>query len=118
MWLILIAGGLTIVLSYLSSKFWRFLISIAGFFLIACFLYGSYNFGQLIAKNSPEFYVLSDNCTLSETDTKYIIPSFYQWNAILVSIDEDNVLTGQVLVKDLSELECSIEKKNVGLIKL
>ena len=117
MWLVLVVGGLIILLFYFSHRFWRFVISVMGIFILAYILYGSYNFGQLIAKSSSEFYVLSDNCSLLNTDTKYVIPNFYHENAILVSIDENNTLTGQVLVKNLSELECSTEKKNVGLIK-
>ncbi len=117
MWVMLIVTALLVFFFYASNRFWRFVISTCGVFLAAYFLYGSYNFGQLIAKSSSEFYVLSDSCTLSETGTKYIIPSFSQGNAILVSIDADNTLMGQVLVKNLSELECSTEKKNVGLIK-
>lgn len=117
MWLVLVVSGLIVLLFYLSHKFWRFVISAFGFFILAYFLYGSYNFGQLVAKTGAEFYVPSESCTALNSVARYIIPSFHGESAILVAIDENNKLTGEIEVKNMSELGCGTQKKNVGQIK-
>lgn len=116
MWAVVIIAGLIIFFFFSFHSLWRKLISFAGLLLLGYLLYGSYNFGIILAKNSAEFYVPAANCELLEKDTPYIIPSFYQGKAILVPIDENRKMTGSILVKDLAELGCSTEKKYVGFV--
>ncbi|MCB0367853.1 MAG: hypothetical protein KDD45_00070, partial [Bdellovibrionales bacterium] len=117
MWLVLIVSGVIVFLFYLSHRFWKFIISALGFFILVYFLYGSYNFGQLLAKTGTEFYVPAESCLLLNPEVRYIIPSFHGESAILVAIDVENRLTGEVEVKNMSELGCGTQKKNVGQIK-
>lgn len=117
MWLVLIISGLIVFLFYFSHRFWRFIISAFGLFILGYFLYGSYSFGQLLAKTGTEFYVPAESCILLTPGVSYIIPSFHGESAILVAIGADNKLTGEVEVKNMSELGCGTQKKNVGQIK-
>lgn len=117
MWLVLIVSSLIVFLFYFSHRFWRFIISAFGFFILCYFLYGSYNFGQLLAKTGTEFYVPSEGCVSLDSETVYIIPSFYGESAILVAVDSDSKLTGEVVLKNMSELGCGTIKKSAGLIK-
>jgi len=117
MWLVIILGALTILFIYASHFIWQKIISFVAILLLCLMLYGSYNFGTLLGQSTPEFYVPVAGCVSLDQNTKYIIPSFYQGKAILVSITESNTLAGSVLLKDLSELGCATEHKTVGLIK-
>lgn len=117
MWLIIVVCVLLVLFFYAAHKFWRFVISVIGIFLLAYFLNGSYGFGQLLARSSTEFYVPTEGCASLDSGTRYIIPSFHGESAILVAIDSDNKLTGEVKLKNMSELGCGTIKKNVGSIK-
>lgn len=117
MWLMIIVTALLVFFFYASNRFWRFIISTGGVFLVAYFLYGSYDFGQLLARSGTEFYVPTEGCISLDSETRYIIPSFHGESAILVAIDSDNKLTGEVELKNMSELGCGTLKKSVGLIK-
>lgn len=117
MWLVIILGALVTLFFYGSHFIWRKVISVIGLGLICFMLYGSYNFGLLLARSTSEFYVPVVDCPSLDQGTRYIIPNFYQDKAILVSIDENNILAGDILVKNLSELGCSTIKQSVGLVK-
>ena len=115
MWLVAILAILIITFFYNFSGY-RKVIALCGTLLLGYLLYGSYNFGILLAKNTSTFYVPAQNCSSLDKNTSYIIPNFYQGKAILVSVDNNKKLTGSVLVKDLSEPGCSTELKYIGLI--
>lgn len=116
MWAVVILAVLVIIFLFYSHSFWKKTISFCGILLLSYLLYGSYNFGILLAKNTIAFYVPSQNCASLEKDTQYIIPNFYQGKAILVPVNNDKKMTGSVLVKDLSESGCATEIKYIGLI--
>ena len=116
MWVVVILAALIILFLFSLHSAWRSFFSFCGVLLLGYFLYGSYNFGTLLAKSTSEFYVLSSNCNSLEKDL-YVIPNFYQGKAILVTIDSAKKMTGDVLVKDLSELGCSTKKQYVGQLK-
>lgn len=115
MWAVVILAILLITFFYNFSGYRKF-IAFCATLLLGYLLYGSYNFGILLAKNVSTFYVPAQNCTFLDKNTSYIIPNFYQGKAILVSIDSNKKLTGNVLVKDLSEPGCGTELKYIGLI--
>jgi hypothetical protein len=117
MWILIIIGFFALFTSYHSDYFWMWAIRICGILLLAGVLFGSYHFGQYVAQNTTIFYMPADDCSLSNNRTKYIIPSFYQDEAVLVAIDGNNVLKGEVMSKKLSDLDCGYIKKDVGIIK-
>ena len=117
MWIELIFTALIIYSSYMSSIVWQWIIRVSGVVVFVYVFLHSYNLGQFVAQNTSVFYVSMNNCSLSHDQERYIIPSFYQDNAILVSIDENNILKGNMIIKKLSDLECGITKQNIGLIK-
>jgi len=116
MWVVLILGALTVLFFYGSHFIWRKIISVIGLGLICFVLYGSYNFGSLLARSTSDFYVPMSDCASLDQNTRYIIPIFYQGKAILVPIDADRKMIGGILVKDLAELGCTTERKYVGMV--
>ena len=116
MWAVVILAALIIIFFFNFHSFWKKVISFCGILFLGYLLYGSYNFGILLAKNTTAFYVPSQNCVSLEKDTQYIIPNFYQGKVILVPINSDRKMTGSVLVKDLSEAGCATEIKYIGKI--
>jgi hypothetical protein len=115
MWAVVILAVLIITFFYSFSGYKKF-IALCGTLLLGYLLYGSYNFGMLLAKNTAEFYVPVQNCASLEKDVTYIIPNFYQGKAILVPIDNARKMNGSILIKDLSELGCATERKYVGVV--
>lgn len=115
MWIVAILTILIITFFYNFSGYKKF-TALCGTLLLGYLLYGSYNFGMLLAENTIEFYVPVQNCASLEKDIVYVIPSFYQGKAILVSISNDRKMTGRILIKDLSELGCATERKYVGIV--
>lgn len=116
MWAVVILTGLIIFFFFSFHSGWRKFISFCGILLFGYLLYGSFNFGMVLAKNTVEFYVPASNCASLDKDTTYVIPNFYQGKAILVPIDISKKMSGSILVKDLSELGCATERKYVGQI--
>ncbi|HBM46110.1 MAG: hypothetical protein UT05_C0007G0015 [Parcubacteria group bacterium GW2011_GWF2_38_76] len=108
---------LLVFFSYIFYFEFGKIIKFTTIFLLLYALYSSYNFGYLLAENSSEFNTLTDSCSLLKDGNSYIIPNFYQGKAILASINSENKLIGEVSIKDLSDINCSIQKKYTGPIK-
>lgn len=115
MWGVVVLAVVIITFFYNFSGHKKF-ISLCGTLFLGYLLYGSYNFGMLLAKNTSEFYVPTQNCLTLENSTNYIIPNFYQGKAILIPIDGSRKMIGSFIVKDFSELECETERKYIGQI--
>jgi hypothetical protein len=117
MWIVVIATILVVLYLYHSHHFWRTILGYTGtvlFFL--ALLWGSYGLGGFIALNSTAFWTPSINCNFLNGD-RYIIPAVFDTQSVLVLIDGENKITGEFLVKNLSDLGCAIEYKNIGKIK-
>lgn len=115
MWAVFVAGALMILFFYFFHQWWQKIISFGFLILLVYFLQGAHDFGQLLAKSSGDFYVPSQPC-IGIPEGRYIIPNFYQGEAILVPIDESNKMIGGFLVKDLSELNCSVKSEHTGSV--
>lgn len=111
-----------------TINWWQWVMIIFTFFMIALFyshraiiaimslvlLFCFYNLGWFFASIHKDFYVLSD-CLSIDSYKSYIIPTFYQGKAILISYDEKNKkMKASFLVKDIFELGCTIEQKEIG----
>jgi hypothetical protein len=112
MWIVVLVGAIVIaILCFFDYVYEIIFTSI----LIGGALVGSYYFGNFLAINTSTFYVPLSDCQLIGQG-KYIIPVFYDSKAILVSIDENNKLGNGFMVKEMSDLSCKIELKNIGKI--
>lgn len=111
LWLFLI-----VVLCIVLAKVRLGIISGAiGVFFLISFAWNAYHFGEAIAKTQIRFHVLSSGCALQNADT-YIIPTFHGDTALLVPISADRKLVGSVLPKNIDELGCGFEEREVGLV--
>jgi ABC-type transporter MlaC component len=80
-------------------------------------LFGFNYFGKIIAENTEQYYVVSEECPESEQHTIYAIPIFYNQNAIVVTVNkENNKMIGGFKILDISGLSCAIKFKNIGVI--
>lgn len=115
-WIVVIVvfGGVWFI--YHSNKFWRFIIGSVGTVLFFLILLGSYSFGKLIASTSTSFWIPSSDCQSIGKDNKYIVPQFFQSQAIFIPIDQNNKMVGGFIVKTLADLNCKLEFKNIGRV--
>jgi len=119
-WWMIIAVMLVVAIVLFLSRYnsrYKFVLSIFGSGILILLLWGSYVFGGLIASNSNNFFVPSDDCILAGTSTKYIIPAFYDTKAILVPYDQNShkILSGFML-KETSDLSCLLQRKSTGVL--
>ena len=114
--IIIVIALIIIVLCYLSS-FARGWFTVMGTVVLFLVLMGFYNFGHFLAANTDTFLIPSASCPSIGQSTTYIIPVIDNGQAVLVPIDQNNNIIGGFLVKNLTDLSCGIEYKNVGLIR-
>lgn len=64
-----------------------------------------------------EFQFIPEGCLGDQENITYLVPAFYQTTVLIVPIYSDtNTLTGKFLTKETNELNCEIEKRNVGQV--
>ena len=114
-WVVFAVGILTILFFYFSHRWWQKIITFGFVIVLIYFLHGSYGFGQLLAKSTEDFYIPSQPCD-GLKEGRYVILNFYQGQAILVPVDAENKMTGDYLVKNLAELNCTMKMDHVGKI--
>jgi hypothetical protein len=114
-WFIASVGALFIFFLCHFSKPWRVFFGVVGTLLFFTLLWRSYDLGGTTATNTTNFLVPSADCPLA-SGGRYIIPTILDTQAVLVSIDENNKMTGKFLVRDLTVLPCTLELKNVGRV--
>lgn len=118
MWIVLIFLALLFVFLFFLNKILRIVLVTltipALFYIIGP---GSYKFGFLIAKNTSSFYIPVNQCFSQNNYNNFVIPTFYESKAILIPIDQNtNKMQGGFIVKEVSEIQCPIEQKEVGNI--
>lgn len=113
-------------LVFLTLIIW-FLISfqiIRGVFLIMCLLiltglslFGFYNLGNKIAEAKVEFQFIPDGCLGQQENVTYVVPAFYQTTALIVPVYSDTKkMIGSFLPRESAEIDCDIQKGNIGPI--
>ncbi len=118
MWVIFIVAVLVIIFFYFSHYIIRKMIIFAGLALAILLLLASYNFGGSWAADRTNFYILPHGCLTVDQKETYLIPTLYDGKAVLVPFDENTRrLKDGFMVKDISELPCMIETKEVGRIE-
>jgi len=115
-WLVVIAATLLILFAYFSYQGFK-LLQFGATVLLFAMLWGSYNYGWQVASNTTEFYVPASTCKTIGPDEKYIVPAFYEGNAIFVPYDKDtHKMYGNFIMKEVSGLNCGLEKESAGKI--
>lgn len=121
MWFILIISiliiGFLCIVDSRNQKFFTGIGRFIGTCLLLYFLYISFSFGMLLAKNTADFLVPSPTCLSIANETQYIVPGFYNEKAILVPINpKTHKMTGGFILRDLSQLPCKLKSEPVGPI--
>lgn len=89
------------------------IIFISSFTVVSLFL--ANNFGDSVAKSQKDFLVIPDGCLPIEGNVTYIIPSYYQDLALIISKDrEGGKLTNSFIAKNISDLNCTLVRTAVG----
>jgi hypothetical protein len=82
--------------------------------VLVVFAIVSVSWGLFFGAHASSFLVPSENCL--GDNIEYIIPGVYNEEVILVPIDQDRKMIGGFLVKNISELACKLDYRNIGLI--
>jgi hypothetical protein len=115
-WLILVFVILFIAFLYYSHYLWKKTLTLTGVVIFFLLLGGFFHFGGKLAANNAEFWIPASDCPPIGSDSRYIIPGFNESVAVFVPIDQNNKIIGGFLVKNLTELPCKLEYKNIGRI--
>ena len=115
-WLILGLIIVFIAFLYYSHHLWKKFFTLAGVIIFFLLLGGFFHFGEKLAANNAEFWVPASDCPPIGSDARYIIPSLNENVAVFVPIDQNNKMTGGFLVKNIADLPCKLEYKNIGKI--
>ncbi len=110
---------LTLVIWFLISfQIIRGVLLTAGLFLITGLsLFGFFNFGGKLAEVKVEFQFIPDGCLNQQENVTYVVPAFYQTTALIIPVYSDTKkMTGSFFTRESSELDCDIQKGNIGPI--
>lgn len=111
--IVVLVGGVAFICLH---WFWRKVVYILVAIFFIWLLIKMVLFGAYIAKHQTDYLVLSANCSQMSAEQKYIIPVTTNTQVILIPIDKNNKMTGSFVVKDPSQLQCSFEHKNIGVV--
>ena len=117
MWVVVVVVAAFIVFLYYYHWLFKTIFGAIGtgiFFLFL--LWGSFNIGKGAAINTTYFWVLSPNCLFAENGSEYIIPTISDSWVVLIPIDKQNTMKGGFLVRNINDIPCTLEYKNIGKI--
>jgi hypothetical protein len=117
-WWALLAGLILIIIFdlYNSNRFWRKVLRISFIIIFFSSIWLSYKLGHKSAELNTTFLVLENNCTTLDAKYTYIIPTTYRDKMIIMPIDSENKIFDSFMVKDGSDLDCFITKKEIGQV--
>lgn len=117
-WMWVIFGFLMAIIAfiYYCNTWYSLIIKLLIAVPFILFLISSYNFGGFLAANSKNFYILSSDCQSVGSDNSYIIPAMSETEAVLIPIDENKKMKGGFLIKNMAELSCKMEMREIGKI--
>lgn len=94
---------------------WMRGITLTAITIISLFVF--YNLGGKTAKQKNNFQIVNSSCINGVENLNYIIPFFSRELAVITPITVDeNKLTGDFFVRDMSSLECEIQTQEIGPI--
>lgn len=117
-WIVIIIA-ITIIISviYALNKYLKLSKKVIIILAVILSIFGSYNLGSYVAKTNTKFSIVSSMCIPEQAGVTYIVPAFYQTNALVTPIyTGTNKLTGGFIVKDISEPGCELYRDEVGKI--
>jgi hypothetical protein len=115
-WIIVLFALVFILFLYYSHDFWRVLISVVGTVVFLLVLGGFYDFGKVVAASDATFWVTSASCPPIGSDARYVVPTSFGGQAVFIPIDQGNKMTGGFFVKNLADLPCKLEQRNIGKV--
>jgi hypothetical protein len=115
-WLIVFVVSAVIMAICYFSKLWKGIFTTVATIGVILYLGSFYTLGKVIAINTTSFIVPSASCPPIGQDSSYIVPVIGNSEAVLVPINSSNTMTGGFLIKNLSDLNCKLEIKNIGKI--
>jgi hypothetical protein len=117
-WLTFIIIFLALIFYYSSSYIGSKIITGLAVILAFLLLPASYKFGGFVAANTSVYWVLSSECHSFDNADSYIIPRIYNGTAVMVPIDADTKkIKDAFITKNVSELGCTLEHRDIGKFK-
>jgi len=107
---------LFVVALWFSHSFWRVIIGIGGTLVFLLVLSGFFSFGNKLAANNISYLVPSSECAPIGQYSRYVIVDFYNDEAVVVPIDQNNKMLGGFLLKKADSFSCRLETKEIGKI--
>jgi hypothetical protein len=115
-WLTIVIVISAIIALCYFSELWKGLVTTIGTILLFFYLGSFFMLGHIIAVNTTNFVVPSASCPPIGQSAAYIVPIIGNGEAVIVPIDASNTMTGGFLVKNLADLDCELEIKNIGKV--
>ncbi len=104
-----------LVLSFFYYKYHRKALIIIIILFTLVLLHISVSYGELRAKNLITFSVVPESCGIFSLEETYVMPVIYDNKGVFVQYDKaTNKLLNGFLVKELSDIPCKIETKDLG----
>lgn len=116
-WWILVSISIGILIILYILQYLKFTKTFIITIVLLASIFGFYYLGQFIAKTKETFTIIQSTCLDEKENITYVIPAFYQTNALITPIyTNTNKLTGNFIIKDISEPNCEIFDKVIGPI--
>ena len=117
MWVVLVLATLFCVFAYFGDGRFRLVAIALTTIFVPWAIYNCFHLGSAMAAVQENFNVLADGCETPDPQAVYIVPTFYQGNAVVVPVDsKTNKVIGGFFVKDISDGKCLIKNMKVGRI--
>lgn len=115
-WLtIVLIVGIIVALCYVSD-IWKGVFTAIGTIFMLFWLGSFYRLGQTIAINSTIFLIPTAGCPPIGPAAQYIVPITGDGQGVFVPINASNTMTGGFILKNLADLDCTLENKNIGKV--
>jgi hypothetical protein len=116
-WIFIFPIAIILILNYFFNSRFNLAVNLILIAILGFFLWKSSDFGAFLAANTSNFYTLSSECPAVGSDKLYIIPIGSDTNAVLIPIDENSKkMKDGFLIKNMAELSCKIEMREIGKI--
>ena len=111
---VIIAVGL---ISYIKFNDYKKIFIWIATIMALLFLYKALDFGEFLAKWKTNFLILSPECHKVNGNENYIVAELYDGKAVLVPYDiTTNKLGDGFMLKEISDLPCKLQYKDIGFI--
>lgn len=117
LWIVIIVIAIIIFfVCYLSPK-WSTALAIAAIVLLGLSLVKWYSFGNLWAKTKLTYTIIAESCPSIGPEKLYVMLGSNEWKGVFVPVEATtDKLLGGYLIKDVADLGCKFEEKNIGVL--